>query len=146
MLEHRRALLLVDLRRAGARQAGVEAARQREQFLEHLLDAAADGVVALDQRLELLGEVGARAVEADQLLQPRARSMAALTCSLAADAAASGDSRTEGGMKATTVGLSRSTYAVTVPSVARLAVVHDARSMTSKARERRTHTGGICDG
>jgi hypothetical protein len=47
----------------------VEAVRQLQQFLEELLDAAAAGVVALDQRLELLGEVGAGAVQLDHPFQ-----------------------------------------------------------------------------
>ena len=47
----------------------VEAVGELEQFLEQLLDVAAAGVVALDQRLELLGEVGAGAVQAHELVQ-----------------------------------------------------------------------------
>ena len=47
----------------------VEAVRQLEQLLEDLLDVAAAVVVALDQRFELLGEVGSRAVETQELFQ-----------------------------------------------------------------------------
>ena len=47
----------------------VQAAGELQQFLEQFLDAPAAGVVALDQRLELLGEVGAGPVQLDQLLQ-----------------------------------------------------------------------------
>jgi hypothetical protein len=41
----------------------VQAVRELQQLLEQFLDAAAAGVVAFDQRLELLGEVGAGAVQ-----------------------------------------------------------------------------------
>ena len=40
-----------------------------QQFLEQFLDVPAAGVVALDQLLELLREVGAGLVQANQLLQ-----------------------------------------------------------------------------
>src|SRR3546814_13570144 len=42
----------------------VQAVGQLQQLLEQLLDVAAADVVALDQRLELLGTIGARAVQA----------------------------------------------------------------------------------
>ena len=50
----------------------IQAVGELEQLLEQLLDAAAAGVVALDQRLELLREVGAGAVQAHQPVQPGA--------------------------------------------------------------------------
>ncbi len=47
----------------------VQAVGELHQFREQFLDAAAAGVVAFDQRLELLGEVGAGAVQPDHLFQ-----------------------------------------------------------------------------
>src|SRR3546814_4262340 len=44
----------------------LQAVGQLQQLLEQLLDVAAADVVALDQRLELLGKIGARAVQAYQ--------------------------------------------------------------------------------
>ncbi len=49
----------------------VEAVRELQQFLEELLDVAAAVVVTLDQCLELLREVSARAVQAHELRKPR---------------------------------------------------------------------------
>src|SRR3546814_1345917 len=47
----------------------LQAVGQLQQLLEQLLDVAAADVVALDQRLELLGKIGARAVQAYQPVQ-----------------------------------------------------------------------------
>jgi hypothetical protein len=46
-----------------------EVTAQLEQFLEEFLDVPAAGVVALNQLLKLLGEVGASLVETDQALE-----------------------------------------------------------------------------
>ena len=49
----------------------VQAQKELQHLLEQLLNASATGVVALDQRLELPGEVGQCTVKADRQIESK---------------------------------------------------------------------------